>query len=155
MLRHRLTTRILLAASDQVLVAHQLRRRRRDFGSEAGTGHGQLVPAGLVVEDPVAEFTDRPAAERFEGLPVMPVEDQPAHFIDIRIDQGMIDDLLQGELGEHPLGRDALAFRRCGQPGELVAGFLLVGHGEDLAEIGKCKPLVADDGRQVHTRFLK
>ena len=41
-LRQRVTMRILLAASDQVLVAHQLGDRRRDFRREARSSAGQV-----------------------------------------------------------------------------------------------------------------
>ncbi len=44
---------------------------------------GQLVTAGLVVADPFAELPDRQSPKRFEGLPVEPLGNQPAHLIGI------------------------------------------------------------------------
>ena len=44
--------------------------------------------------------------------------------------------------------RSALGLR--GDPGELVARLLLVGRGEDRAQVGEGKPLASDHGRQVH-----
>lgn len=67
----------------QVLVAHQLRHRRRDLRSDTGPDRGQLVTTGLVVEDPLTELPDRQSPKRFEGLPVEPLENQPAHLIGI------------------------------------------------------------------------
>ena len=155
-LRHRVTTRILLAASTRSLLLISFATAAAISGVRPRLRRGQLVTAGLASSrihsrnSPTVE-----AAQRFEGLPVEPLENQPAHLIGVGIDQGMIDDLLQGQLGQHELGGDALALRRRGQARKLIARLLLVGHGEDLAKIGKRESLVADDGRQVHTWFLE
>ena len=62
----------------------------------------------------------------------------------------MVDDLAERQVGQDELGGNALALGPRGQPGELVARLLLVGLGEDLAQVGEVKSLVSDDGRQVH-----
>ena len=67
----------------------------------------------------------------------MRLEDQPADLIGVGIDQRMVDDLSERQLGQDELGGDALALGPRGQPGELVARLLLVGLGEDLAQVGE------------------
>ena len=141
----------LARGQHQVLVAHQLGRRRRDLRRRCPGGPRPASLAGRgVVEDPLAELADGQAAERCEGVAVERVEDQPADLVDVGIDQRVVDDLAERQVGQDELGGDALALGPRGQPGELVARLLLVGLGEDLAQVGEVKPLASDDGRQVH-----
>ena len=55
-LRHRVTTRILLAASDQVLVAHQLGHGRGDLRRDGPVQFLQRRPAGFIAQDELAKL---------------------------------------------------------------------------------------------------
>ena len=76
-----------------------------------------------------------------ERVAIERVEDQPADFVGVGIDQRVVDDLVERQIGQDELGGDALALGPRGQPGELVARLLLVGLGEDLAQVGEVKSL--------------
>ena len=140
----------LARGQDQVLVAHQLGRRRYHFRSQSGLDRGQRLAGRGVVENPVAERADGQAAEGLEGVGVERFADQPANLVGVRIDQRMVDDLAERQFSQDELGRHALALAPRGDPGELVARLLLIGRGEDRAQVGEGKPLASNDGRQVH-----
>ncbi len=140
----------LARGQDEVLVAHQLGRRRHDLRSQARPDRGQGFARRGVVEDPIAKRAHGPAAEGPEDARIERFEDQPADLIGVGIDQRMVDDLAERQLGQHQLGGDAPAFGRRGDPGELVARLLLVGRSEDRAQVGEGKPLTSDHGGQVH-----
>ena len=59
----------------------------------------------------------------------------------IRIDQRPLDDLRQRQIGQPALRRHALAFRPRCDPGQMIAGLLLVSLGEKFAQIRKYKTL--------------
>ena len=48
-----------------------------------------------------------------KAVAIVPVEDQPADLVVVRVDQRVIDDLRQRQVGQHELGGDALALGRA------------------------------------------
>ena len=127
----------LARGQDQVLVAHQLGRRRGHLRSQPGPDRGQRLAGRRVVEDPFAELADGQTAEGLEGVAVERLADQPADLVGVGIDQRVVDDLAERQLGQDELGRHALALGPRGDPGELVARLLLIGRGEDRRKSAK------------------
>jgi hypothetical protein len=91
-----------------------------------------------------AELADGQGAQRPKTFVVECVEQEAANVVSIRVDERTIDDVAEGHIGEDELGGDALALGPRRQPGEPVAGFLLVGPREQLAQIGEGKMLAAN-----------
>ena len=149
-LRQRVTTRTLLAASTRSLLLISLAAAAASSGVMPGPDRRQHLLGRGVVENPFAELADGQAAQCGEGVAVERLEDQPAHLVGVGIDQRVVDDLAERQVGQDQLGGDPLALGPRGQPGELVARLLLVGLGEDLAQVGEVKSLASDHGRQVH-----
>ena len=65
------------------------------------------------------------------------VEDQTADFVRVGIDQRLLDNFFEGQIGELAFRSDAFAFRPRSDASQLVARFLLIGLGEQLAKIGE------------------
>ena len=122
----------------QVFVAH-------DFGD--GGGHfGKDGPAegccrcSPVVASSRMRSRNSPTVRLFMGAKasgLKRVEKQARHLVVRGIDQRMAKNFVEGSIGELSLCGDAFAFRACGYSGQLIAGFFLVGLGEELAEIGE------------------
>src|SRR5208282_2953179 len=122
---------------NEVLVAHDLRDGGRDFGND---GPLKLLQGGFscrIVEDEFAELADGEAFDLLEALLVECVENQAGDVVAFGIDQGLADDFVESQVGELALGGDALLLRAGGNSCKLVAGLLLIGFGEKIAEIGK------------------
>lgn len=66
----------------------------------------------------------------------------------------MLDDLIKCQLGEDKLGGDTLALGAGGEPGKLIAGFLLIGFGKDLAQVGEgnARSVSWSTGSQLRSR---
>ena len=80
----------LRSRQHQVLVAHQLGRRGRHLGRNARLGRAQPIAIGRLVENPLAKLPDRLAGQGGEGRAIVPLADQPAHFIIGRVDQRLV-----------------------------------------------------------------
>jgi hypothetical protein len=131
----------------EVLVAHELGHRRGDAG---GQRPGQAVAPGrgeAAAEHELAQLAHRQRAQLREARPVVPTLDQLRHVV---LDQARVGDLAQGHSGQGELGRDPLHLGVRGDPGELVAGLLLVRLGQQLAQVGEGEGLAADARAIAH-----
>ena len=126
---------------DEVLVAHDFGRGRRDFGNDRPLELFQLFLARCVVENQFPEFTHGHALDSFKPLCVVGFQEQAADFVVGRIDQRLSDDFPEGKAGELAFRGHAFALRACGDASQLIAGFFLVGLGQQVAQIAKYKLL--------------
>jgi hypothetical protein len=101
-----------------------------------------------VLSQNLAELAHGQAGDLAEGRSVEAVQNQLRDVVGGRVDQGVVDDLGQGEVGQHPFGGDSLALGTGGDSGQAVARLLLVGPGEDVAQAVEAEPLGLDGGDQ-------
>ena len=140
----------LAGGENQVFVAHQLGGGRGDLRNQAGRGGGEVcaVVASSSIHSrnsPTVRLRSGAKASRSSRSRISRLTSSVSGSI-----SGMIDDLLQGEIGQDELGGDPLALRPRRQTRELIARLLLVGLGEDLAQVGEREPLSANDSRKIH-----
>src|ERR1700745_1000961 len=81
----------------------------------------------------------------FEG-----VEQQTRDTVSIRIDQWLTNNFIEGQIREFLLGCNPLSFGASCQSRQLVAGLLLIGFREELAEIGEGETLDHSDRRWIY-----
>ncbi len=62
----------------------------------------------------------------------------------IRVDEWLIDDFSQADIGEHKLGGHALTLGFSCQSRQAIAGLFLIRLGEHFAKIGEVKMLIPD-----------
>ncbi len=111
----------LARGQHEILVAQQLGHRRGDLGRQPGPDRDQVRLGRGVVEDPFAERAHGQATERAERIRVERLADQAADLVVLGIDQRVVDDLPEGQLGQDELGGDPLALGVRRQPGKLIA----------------------------------
>ena len=114
--RQRVTLRILAAASTRSLLLMILVDRRGYFRNDGPLKLLQVRFARGVVEDVLAKFADRQALDRPKGFLVEGFENQAADVIFVGIDQRLLDNFGESQIGEFAFGRDAFAFRPRGDP---------------------------------------
>src|SRR5262249_46287494 len=111
-----------------------------------------FLVADVVAKQSLAELADRQAAERAEDGLVEAVEQEAAHLVVIGVDQRALDNLAEPDICEDCLGGDAVALGGGGDAGEAIAGLLLVGLREDLAQVSEGETLVAENRGERHRR---
>ena len=126
---------------DQVFVAHDLGGGRRNFWDDGPLHLLQLFFGGGVVEEVFAELAHGHAFDLLEALLVECFQNQAAHFVFGGIDYRLLHDFGERKVRELAFRRDAFALRSRGEAGQFVAGFLLIGFGQQLAQIAKDKML--------------
>src|SRR5205085_1691645 len=97
-----------------------------------------------VAEQVFPKFSDRQRLDRLKLLPIEDLKNEPGDLIFVRVDERLVNDLIQPNVGEYHSRRNALALGSRSYAGELVARFLLVSAGKDLAKIGKLESLAAN-----------
>ena len=70
--------------------------------------------------------------------------DQAADVVRVGIDQRVIDDFAERDVGQGPLGGHPFALTAGRDAGQLVARLLLVGLGQQFGQIGEVEPLAAN-----------
>ena len=115
-LRHRVTTRILLAARTRSLLLISFATAAAISGVSPADAAARCSPvvASSRIHSRNSPTVRWPSDRR--SLLVELVEDQPAHLVDIGIDEGMVDDLLERDIRQDELGRDTLALGRAARP---------------------------------------
>ena len=79
------------------------------------------------------------------GTPARILARQPQHQLpQFGVEQRPVHDVAEGNVGESQFGGNALALGAGRDAGELVARFLLVGPGEQFAQVGEDEALGAD-----------
>ena len=149
-LRQRVTTRILLAASTRSLLPISLATAAASSGIKPGRMAASMLS---VVASSRIQSRNSPTVRPRNGAKAWRSSDssiKPADLIGVGIDQRMFDDLLERQVSKDQLGGDAFALGARGQARELVSRLLFVGFGENLAQIAEMKSLVSDDSGQVH-----
>jgi len=68
-------------------------------------------------------------------------QDQTRHVIFIGRNERVIDNLLKRHISQRELGGHALPLRPSRQSGQLVAGLLFIGFGENLSQVTELKAL--------------
>src|SRR5579862_606744 len=126
---------------DQILVAHDLRERGSDFWNNRALKFFQIRLGSCIVEDVFAEFAHRQAFDRLEGVAVECVEYQAADFVLVRINQRLLDNFVECQIGKMAFRSDAFTFGACSDSSQVVPGLLLIRLGEYFAEIGEHKTL--------------
>ena len=126
---------------NEVLVAHDFGDGRRDFGNNRPLEMLQLFLACGVVENNFAEFTHGHALDSLESVCVVGFQEQAADFVMRRIDQRLADNFPKGEVREFAFRSHAFSLRARGKTCQLIAGFLLVGLSQQVAQIAKDKLL--------------
>ena len=91
--RNAVTTRHL-RAQDQVLVAHELRHRRRDLGRDRRSEPRQFRSRRLPQQEMLPQLARGHVRDRLEGALVVRVENEPRDVV--------------GLVGHHRLGEDLL-----------------------------------------------
>src|SRR5579864_7893770 len=81
----------------------------------------------------------------FEG-----VEQQTRDIVIIRVDEWLANNFIEGQIREFLLGCNPLSFGASCQSRQLVAGLLLIGFREELAEIGERETLDHGDRRWIY-----
>ncbi len=133
----------LCGGEHQVLVAHDFRGGRGHFRNDCRAA----VRAGRasVVASSRNSSRNSPTVRLWiaaNASLVVGIEHQAAHFVGIGIDQRLLDDFGERQIGELALGGHAFALGARGDARQLVAGLLLVGLGEQLAQVGEDEALV-------------
>ena len=147
--RHCVTTRILLAAITRSLLLISFVTAATTSGVSAKAASSSMPIGRPVVENPLAKLADREAAEWLERGSIDRVQNQTADFIGLGIDQRMVDDFFERQVSKNILRGHALALGPGSDHRELVAGFLFVGLGKDLAQIGEPEAFAIDHARKI------
>src|SRR5262249_8449855 len=71
------------------------------------------------------------------------IEDEPRYLVVVGVDERVVHDLSEGDVGKDQLGGDALALGTGGDPRQAIAGLLFVGLGEHFAQVGEGEALAA------------
>src|SRR5439155_24221855 len=101
----------------------------------------------------LAEFTNRHRAELAERILIQRIEKQPTDIVVIGIDQRLVDNLAEAQIGKNVLGGDALALASGGQSSQSVSRLFLIGAGKDFTQIGEMEMLPPDGGLVGHESF--
>ena len=118
----------------QILVAHDLGNGGCNLRDDGPLQPPQFRIARGIIQQILPQLAHRHAAQTLKRFPIQRPQDQLG---DIVVNERLVDDLGQAEVGKLLLRRHALALRSRCQAGHLVAGFFFVGFGEQLAQITK------------------
>ena len=105
---------------------------------------------GSVVEKAFTKFADGEAFQRLEVFSIEGIQNQAADVVLVRINQRILHDLVERQIGELAFRGNALAFRASGDSGQLIARLHLVGFGKKLTKIGKCESLRHNGASEKH-----
>ena len=122
---------------DQIQVAHELAHGGNHLGGQAPGDMANLSLRGVLRQKPLPQPGDGPAFDALINRLVEIVLDDAGDLVFFVGNHGILPQIRQGQLCQHGLGGDALfgVFRR--NTGQLVAGFFLVGLGQNLLDGGK------------------
>ena len=125
----------------QILVAHNFRHGGGDFGNDGALDRAQFAFGGGIVEQALAEFANGDTFQRLEVFAIEGIQNQAAHVVLIRINQRILQNIVERQIRKLALCGNPFAFRSRGDSGQLIARLHLVRLGKKLTKIGKHESL--------------
>ena len=134
----------LLRHQDQVLNPHDLGHRRRHLGCQAGCEGGEGRFVRRVRQQQVAEVAHREMRDGRESGRIVPVDDEPRHFVLLVGNQRLAEERPERHFGQGHLRDNALLVVFRGDSGQSVARARRAGSGHQVLEAAKPVRTAAD-----------
>ena len=118
---------------DAIETRRQLRDRGSDLAGEAASGARDIFAGRGVIKEPFAQLADGAIFVAREFGAIEAVVDNPRHLVALVRNHRIVAQIVQRQIGQDHLGRDAFALGPRREARQLVAGARLVGAGQNLA----------------------
>ena len=147
-----MTTAAFRRDSMRSCARHDLADGGGHLGRHTGSERGQHGRCHFVGQQPVAKAADSQGRDRRECLPVVRVDDQPRHLVDLVRHDLIGEEGRKWQVSKRKLGGDPLLAGLCRDPGEHIATAQGRCPGHKRLEIGK-RIAAGSDRRTIIAAF--